>query len=326
MDLSLQEILEDLSSVDMPSIIPNFNSILDDLRRFDIPTPESSPNSYDGMSSATSPREQQYVTLTPPQSPLEIYDAAAVIPGIEDVTIWQDSGNSSMGSYATTTTEEPYGQDVTHQPSIIEYFSSFAQEISSSCDVTQEPIYITWSVVLPVEEAPPVSATSQTQQLIEVPQNELQSKPQRTAHITYGTELYCKQCNKEFGRKGSLQQHIRRFHASERPFRCGTCGKRFVTEEQLAKHKLRHDPKNRQFPCPQCEKSYAHVKDRDRHFDAHHGTPAHQCKYCGKRFTRRDHLLAHEQAHEKQGLMELQRGRRRRKVPGGNGVLMPIDV
>ncbi|XP_055543444.1 zinc finger protein 681-like [Wyeomyia smithii] len=342
MDFNLQEVLDEISSV---------NFMLDEFHRYNIITPNSSPDSYDRMSSTSLEgcdlsSDEQYVTLTPVQSPIVIDGAVSEIPDSNVYQIlvapnWQEIGSQNAGSYTTLASVESCGQDynsaynqiydpVKREPNIVEYFSTFVESPSAVCDENQKPVdgYVTYSIASPVEETPTVSSQNLTisestdEQSIEVPQNKLHRMPRRINRFTYDTKLYCKLCEKEFGRKASLQLHNVIYHASARPFRCETCGKYFVTEAQLAKHKLNHDPKNKKFSCSQCEKSYVHVKDRDRHFTAHHGTPAHQCKYCRKRFTRRDHMLAHEQAHEDQGSVELHRGRRRRKMPGGNGKLM----
>nr|XP_019545856.2 Krueppel homolog 1 [Aedes albopictus] len=118
--------------------------------------------------------------------------------------------------------------------------------------------------------------------------------------IPYGTEIYCNICKLEFGRKSSFRQHVRQKHQETRPFRCNICGKTYLTERALREHRRNHDPRMKPHKCHSCEKSYRHMKDRDRHFETHHGTPSYVCviEGCSKAFARRDHMMAHVVCHE----------------------------
>lgn len=124
-------------------------------------------------------------------------------------------------------------------------------------------------------------------------------KRPRKSNVIYNTDFLCVPCQKTFGKKGSLKQHIRSYHSEPLPYHCDVCGKNFVTEETLVRHVVNHDQRNKKFKCSECDKRYVHSKDRDRHFQTHHGVPAHTCRHCGMAFARRDHLLAHEMTHER---------------------------
>ncbi|XP_055608459.1 uncharacterized protein LOC129755814 [Uranotaenia lowii] len=121
----------------------------------------------------------------------------------------------------------------------------------------------------------------------------------RKSNVNYNTGWYCAPCEKSFGRKGSLKQHITSYHSEPKPFECGTCGKRYATEPKLQEHESKHSEEAKKFQCSDCPKKYVHLKDRDRHWILHHGQPPIYCKYCGKGYCRADHLLAHEISHEK---------------------------
>lgn len=130
-------------------------------------------------------------------------------------------------------------------------------------------------------------------------------KRPRKSNVIYNTDFLCVPCQKTFGKKGSLKQHIRSYHSEPLPFHCDVCGKNFATEESLVRHVVNHDQRNKKFQCSECDKRYVHSKDRDRHFQTHHGVPAHTCGQCGMAFARRDHLLAHEMTHERRQSREV---------------------
>nr|XP_019554729.2 zinc finger protein 8 [Aedes albopictus]XP_019554730.2 zinc finger protein 8 [Aedes albopictus] len=124
----------------------------------------------------------------------------------------------------------------------------------------------------------------------------------RRRQIQYGSEFYCKICEKQFSRQSNLLQHLRLKHEEHRPFRCDICGKSYFTEQDMLGHRQNHDPSRKRHKCPSCEKSYRHMNDLDRHFATHHGTPTYVCEIegCPKAFARRDHMLLHYETHKDQ--------------------------
>lgn len=146
----------------------------------------------------------------------------------------------------------------------------------------------------------------------------IKKKP-RKANINYGTDFYCHLCRKEFGKRGSFQQHWRQKHEDPRPFRCGTCGKTYLTERDLRQHRENHDPTKKQWKCTECDNRYRHMKDRDRHYDSHHGTPGHPCvvEGCDKAFARRDHMLAHLVSHNNRNMREIKKAQEREEKEQG---------
>lgn len=89
-----------------------------------------------------------------------------------------------------------------------------------------------------------------------VAEKSISRKRRRNAQISYGTDIYCNICNKEFGILSSLQNHMRIKHQETRPFRCNICGKTYLTEEVLCDHLRNHDPSMKRHKCQRCEKSY----------------------------------------------------------------------
>ncbi|KXJ83334.1 hypothetical protein RP20_CCG006086 [Aedes albopictus] len=154
-------------------------------------------------------------------------------------------------------------------------------------DIDPLEVYTVWDIY-PADASQP-----------EATEKPIPRKRFRKLKIPYGTEFYCKICEKQFGRQGSLLQHWRLKHEETRPFRCDICGKRYLTEQDMLGHRQNHDPSKKRHKCQSCEKTYRYISDRERHFKLHHGTPSHVCviEGCLMAFTRRDQLLSHYRTH-----------------------------
>ncbi|KXJ71852.1 hypothetical protein RP20_CCG019553 [Aedes albopictus] len=138
-------------------------------------------------------------------------------------------------------------------------------------------------------------------------------KRSRKAKISYGIGLKCNICDQQFGKQGSLQQHVRQKHQEIRPFRCNICGKSYLTEKDMLLHRQNHDPSMKRYKCQSCDNRYRHMKDRDRHFETHHGKPTYACviEGCPKAFARRDHMIAHVDSHRNRLEREREKARLR---------------
>ncbi len=81
----------------------------------------------------------------------------------------------------------------------------------------------------------------------------------------------------------------------KRPFACPICSKRYGTLGGILKHQRNARSPIRPHCCTICDKRFALVAHRDRHILSKHRSHKKPfvCDLCGKRYTRRESLLAH---------------------------------
>lgn len=108
---------------------------------------------------------------------------------------------------------------------------------------------------------------------------------------------HCKICNKWFTRKTYLNYHLK-LHTTKasgqpRVWTCRVCGKQFITKIEWRMH-MREQHSNRALlECDMCDKKFVFHSELMRHQSRHTGG-SWPCPVCQQRFTRRDHLAAHE--------------------------------
>ena len=85
----------------------------------------------------------------------------------------------------------------------------------------------------------------------------------------------CSACDKSFGGRGSLKEHVKTIHENIKPFRCASCDKSFGRKGHLKRHSQTvHKNKNKntkkQFGCTICNKSFGRTGHLKRHVETVH--------------------------------------------------------
>lgn len=124
--------------------------------------------------------------------------------------------------------------------------------------------------------------------------------------ISSRTYVSCtwKDCSKQI-RKDDLQNHIRRSHTKEQPFRCSHegCDKAYFANSDLKQHARKHDP-SLYIKCEFCDYKTPYNKDLRKHLRRHTGEKPYQCDFklsdgliCLKSFVDSAGLIRHKRIH-----------------------------
>ena len=103
----------------------------------------------------------------------------------------------------------------------------------------------------------------------------------------------CKCCEKYFGKKDILMDHMVTHHADvEKPYQCEYCAKCFVEEVKLTTHKKLHEAYSL-LQCEFCKKSFTTKRKFEAHMKTHAKVDLYQCEFCKKSFTMKLMFKAH---------------------------------
>ncbi|ESN95789.1 hypothetical protein HELRODRAFT_114581 [Helobdella robusta] len=118
----------------------------------------------------------------------------------------------------------------------------------------------------------------------------------------------CLVCQKGFTHKGTMNNHVRFVHLSERPFTCDVCNKGFCNVSHLKRHtKLVASPTTTT-TCSQCHKRFTQLSAMRSHVrSVHQRRREHHCQRCGRSFSRASHLKRHRQLHKRGSIFQCDR-------------------
>jgi len=92
----------------------------------------------------------------------------------------------------------------------------------------------------------------------------------------------CKQCDKKFTRKFSLENHSR-IHSGEKPYECKQCDKKFTRKFDFENHSRIHSGE-KPYVCKQCDKKFTRKFSLENHSRIHSGEKPYECKLCDMNF------------------------------------------
>lgn len=118
-------------------------------------------------------------------------------------------------------------------------------------------------------------------------------------HIRAKRSFTCKQCDKIFNSKSSLQFHHYYQHVDPQTykFECTVCKKRFFRRGCLTDHQQTHSGE-KCFTCNFCGSKFTSVRHRTQHITNVHKNSVETCTFCQKTFKSRKYLQQHLKSHE----------------------------
>jgi Zinc finger, C2H2 type len=84
-----------------------------------------------------------------------------------------------------------------------------------------------------------------------------------------GSNYSCDRCQKKYETPSDLKHHQRKYETAEKNHQCGICGRGFLYPKDLTRHINTH-LKNKSFPCKFCNKKYTRKDNLQRHLRDDH--------------------------------------------------------
>jgi KRAB domain-containing zinc finger protein len=131
-----------------------------------------------------------------------------------------------------------------------------------------------------------------------IPRVKLQNHVKEHENESSGSKLAktysCSVCQKLFMTVYNLKLHMHVHNGTQR-FNCDICDARFSREADLSRHVYRHTGEY-PYKCGMCLRAFRQPGELGRHMSWHRGDLT--CKFCGKRYAKKDELGRHVLKHE----------------------------
>ncbi|CAG9806270.1 unnamed protein product [Chironomus riparius] len=121
---------------------------------------------------------------------------------------------------------------------------------------------------------------------------------QEQAHFNR-KRFQCDQCQRSFGLKQTLMNHIRNKHSNNvRSFKCDLCDKTYKTKSALYNHRVYHSKEDPKYHCNYCTKKFHFNFLLQQHETIHLGlAKSYECDVCKKIFNTKNKLTKHRGIH-----------------------------
>jgi uncharacterized Zn-finger protein len=118
----------------------------------------------------------------------------------------------------------------------------------------------------------------------------------------------CTDCNKCFGYRNVLNNHIKSIHEKRKPYKCDICNGQFKLEHNLKAHIKAVHEGIKPFSCTICKATFKSKPGLSQHIETvHEGKKPFECPICEARFSQKGDANRHIQEKHKENFDNLQK-------------------